>query len=74
MGELENGDFAVGVINWSGISSKENFVLKLSDLGLNGSFSVRDLWQHKDIGTFSTEFTIPKIGVHEIKAFRLSKS
>jgi alpha-galactosidase len=44
----------------------------LAQLGLNGSYKVRDLWSHKDMGTITNEFT-PSINNHGAGLYRFSK-
>jgi alpha-galactosidase len=43
-----------------------------SDLGVSGRQAVRDLWQHRDLGTFDSEFTttVPAHGAVLIKVGR----
>lgn len=54
--DLEDGSKAVGLFN-PGDGGVTKVVLKWSDLGINGSYIVRDLWRQKDLGTFDGEFT-----------------
>lgn len=59
---LSDGRTAVGLINSgeSPFSASVNF----SDIGYRGSVHVRDLWEHKDLGSFKSYTTIvPKHGV-----------
>ena len=44
----------------------------LADLGLSGSVTVRDLWQHKDLGTVKDTFIAENVPAHGARMFRLS--
>ncbi len=63
MKPLADGSKAVGLFNRSEwlMQMKVNF----SDMGISGSASVRDLWAHKDLGTFTGSFSaeVPRHGV-----------
>ncbi len=48
---LEDGSVAVGLFNLS--ESPRNMSVSLTDLGLDGSWKVRDLWRQKEIGSVS---------------------
>jgi len=69
--ELQGGDWAVGLYNKAVEGSTTvSFDFKL--LGLTGSFKVRDIWAHKDIGgniTGSFSATVP---YHGTAFFRLT--
>lgn len=60
---MENGSLTVGLFNRGEIES--TLTAKWSDLGLNGSQVVRDLWRQKDLGSFPSEFQakVPRHGV-----------
>jgi hypothetical protein len=49
--------------------SKEQIVLKASDIGITGKFKVRDIWRQKNLGIYSKEFSVkvPHHGVMLIK-------
>lgn len=63
--ELENGDYAVGIFNIAGYGKTpasyfrwgnekaKNFQLNFKDIGLIGSFNIRDVWRQKDLGKYS---------------------
>ena len=63
--ELENGDYAVGIFNIAGYGKTpasyfrwgneqaKNFQLNFKDIGLSGSFKIRDVWRQKDLGKYS---------------------
>jgi hypothetical protein len=55
--KLSNGNIAIGMFNRG---TKDGPVtLKWEDAKLIGPQKVRDLWQHKDLGTFDHELTLP---------------
>lgn len=51
-GQMSDGSYVVGMFNRE--DAGKSVTLNLSDLGLTGSWNVRDLWQHKDEGSTST--------------------
>jgi alpha-galactosidase len=64
---LEDGTIAVGLFNRGPEAASIAALWK--DLDLTGSQPVRDLWQQKDLGRFSTQFsaTVPRHGVVFVK-------
>jgi hypothetical protein len=60
--ELRDGSKAVGLFNRGNAAT--NVTLNWSDAGLEGMQTVRDLWQHKDMGSSDNQITIsvPKHG------------
>jgi alpha-galactosidase len=64
---LQGGGHAVGLFNRGDDTAK--VTAKWSDLGVTGSHAVRDLWDHKDLGKMSGEFSanVPSHGVVMIK-------
>ena len=54
--DLEDGSKAVGMFNRGLLDS--SVTAKWSDLCINGRHTVRDLWQQKDLGEFTDQFTI----------------
>jgi len=64
---LADGGFAVGLFNRGESAAK--ITAKWSDVGTKGSHKVRDLWQHKDLGSVNDEFSaeVPTHGVVMIK-------
>ena len=60
---LADGGHAVGLFNRGDASAKVS--ARWSDLGVNGSRKVRDLWAHADRGKFSEDYTVevPSHGV-----------
>lgn len=80
---LEDGSYAVGMFNINGYQktpqsyfrwgdeTPRNFTLDFSSLGLKGKWSLRDVWQQKNMGDFTKQFTtsIPHHGVVMIRMF-----
>ncbi|MEG1260527.1 MAG: glycoside hydrolase family 27 protein [Akkermansia sp.] len=69
--ELANGDLAVGFFNTG--DNKETFTVKLSDLGLSGTQSVRDLWKRATVGTTKDTVTI-ELNKHGVVLFLFKKA
>ncbi|MGI8960148.1 MAG: glycoside hydrolase family 27 protein [Bryobacteraceae bacterium] len=67
MKPLSDGSKAVGLFNldWGSMPMTVNF----AELGLGASVTIRDLWEHKELGVFHESFTatVPKHGVVMIK-------
>src|ERR1019366_3407230 len=68
--DLEDGSKAVGLFNRGDMAA--TVVAKWTDLGLNGTRAVRDLWRQKDLGHFKEEFkaTVPRHGVVLVRVSR----
>lgn len=66
---LADGNQAVGLFNRGESSLK--MTLQLATLGKHHSARIRDLWEHKDLGTIGDSYTatVPKHGVLMLKAF-----
>jgi alpha-galactosidase len=64
---LADGTMAVGLFN-QGLGATP-VTVRWSDLGLQGSQAVRDLWMRRDVGAFNDEFTatVPRHGVVFVK-------
>lgn len=48
IGQMSDGDWVVGLFNREDTSQRRS--IDFSTLGINGYASVRDLWEHKDLG------------------------
>jgi len=61
--DMSDGSKAVGFFNRGELDA--SYSAALSDLGLTGKQTVRDLWRQKDVGDFDTTYsmTIPRHGV-----------
>ena len=68
--QLANGDAAVVAVNFDDYQSWE-FNASLGRLGLFGSYEVRDLWEHSDLGVMTEVLPVPRIPRHGVKAYRL---
>jgi len=66
--DLEDGSKAVGMFNRGFLDS--SITAKWSDLGISGKYIVRDLWQQKDLGEFSDQFTT-QVSVHGAVMIRI---
>jgi alpha-galactosidase len=79
--DLEDGSKAVGLFftgnerknpvdyfQWDGAKSTK-ITLQGKDIGMNGSFTIRDVWRQKELGVFSSQFgaEVPYHGVVLIK-------
>jgi len=68
-GPLENGDWAVGIINW-GMSKIHNIEYELSELGIKTNSTIKDLWENTSQA--STKISIPLLKRHHMKLYRVS--
>ncbi|PVY43766.1 glycoside hydrolase family 27 protein [Pontibacter virosus] len=66
---LENGDYAVAILNRA--DKTQNYSIDWSALGLGGRYEVRDLWEHKTAG--KGKGWKGRVQSHETKLFRLRK-
>ena len=66
-GPLMSGQFAVILLNRS--TEPADITAKFADCGLREGevAAVRDIWAHKDIGTFTNEYTGEKVPGHGVK-------
>ncbi|MBS1729787.1 MAG: glycoside hydrolase family 27 protein [Bacteroidetes bacterium] len=67
---LANGDYAIAILNKSNESQEAD--LNFKDLGLEGNFVARDIWQYKDLAEKSTFHAL--VLSHETKLLRLRKA
>lgn len=66
---LSNGDNAIAILNRS--DSPQTTTINFSDLGLEGKYVIKDVWQHKNIN--KGKLWKDKVQSHETKLFRLKK-
>lgn len=66
---LANGDVAVAVLNRG--ETTQNYQLNFSQIGLTGTYTIRDLWMHQDLGKANRWNGL--IQSHETKVFRLKR-
>jgi alpha-galactosidase len=67
---LAGGDLAVGLLNRS--DSARTLKISWQALGISGSWKVRDLWEHKNLGPESAAFAA-MVPVHGCTVIRLSR-
>ena len=68
-GQMSDGDWIIGLFNRE--NSPKTFNLELGRLGIEGSWKVRDLWEHTDEGSATT--IKATVEPHGCKIVRLSK-
>jgi len=51
-----------------------NITVTFADVGLSGSVAVRDIWNLKDLGTFTTSYTAQNVPYHGTSFLRLTKA
>jgi len=70
---LANGDVAVVLYNRENDGMPANITAQWTDLGLRpgSSWTLRDLYQMKDLGTFTNRFSMP-VNTHDAIIYRLS--
>ena len=70
---LSNGSQAVLLFN-RGNTGSEPMTVKWSDIQLpvDRPAVVRDLWAHRDLGTFTGSYTSPNINAHEVLMLRIT--
>ncbi len=83
--ELENGEFAVGIFNIAGYGKTpasyfrwgneqaKSIQLNFKEIGLDGSFKIRDVWRQNDLGVFKRNI-ITSIPHHGVVMYRIKKS
>lgn len=67
MKPLADGSKAVGLFNRE--EGEMTMTLNFKEIGVTGPARLRDLWAHKDLGTFTDSFTtrVPQHGVLMLK-------
>ena len=63
-----DGSYTVALFNLGGSSA--NVTANWSNLGFSGSATVRDLWSHTDLGTFSNSFSAT-LNTHGSRLFKV---
>ncbi len=69
-GRMQNGDYVVALFNRD--DNSQSMSVNLNDMGISGTYKVRDLWQHADEGTTSDAITAT-IPAHGCKVVKLTK-
>ena len=72
-GPLSNGSYAVLLFNRADTGS-EPMAVQWSDIGIPADHAavVRDLWAHKDLGTFTGSYTSPNIDHHAVMMLKIT--
>jgi alpha-galactosidase len=68
---LSDGSWAVGLLNRND-SENKNIRIGWSELGINGKWKIRDLWEHKESGSFSDYFE-KNVKPHQCVVLRIFK-
>jgi alpha-galactosidase len=68
---LFDGTHAVGLVN--GSDDNETITVKWSDIGVKGKQPVRDLWLHKDVGSFSDSYSV-EVPAHGCVLLKVGKA
>ena len=69
--EMADGSKAVGLFN-TGAAGAQTVTVKFTDLKLEGSQHVRDLWRQKDLGKFEGEFSL-QVAPHSGELVRIAR-
>ena len=67
---LLDGSMAVGLINGGAVAT--TMTVTWTELGLTGSWAVRDLWLHKNVGEFTDRYTV-EVPVHGAALLRIGR-
>ena len=67
--ELKDGSRAVGLFNRGGNGAE--VTLNWDEAALSGNWTARDLWQHKDLGTFDAKLAL-QVPAHGAVLLKLS--
>ncbi len=72
-GPLAGGSQAVLLLN-RGTSGSEPITVKWTDIGFpaDKAATIRDLWAHKDLGSFTGSYTSPNIDFHSVMLFNIT--
>lgn len=67
-----NGDGTYNVALFNLGTKSATITVNWSDIGLNGPASVRDLWSHKELGTFEKDYTPIELEPHASRLFKVT--
>jgi len=71
---LENGDIAALVLNDNDTLTLDiELTWDMLDVDSDTTLSLRDLWQHKELGTYTEAWTAVSVPVHGCRMLRISK-
>lgn len=68
-GQMTNGDYVLGIFNRD--DNAKSVTVNFADLGISGSYNIRDLWRHADEGAATS--VSANIPAHGCKIVKLSK-
>jgi alpha-galactosidase len=68
--ELDDGSYAVLLLNRGAATANITFSPRADLQAPMDSYSVRDLWQHRDMGAYEIPFTA-EVQSHEARVFRI---
>jgi alpha-galactosidase len=71
MRDLHDGSKAVGIFNLGDVTRKGT--INLQDIKLEGSQKIRDLWLHRDLGKFTSQFNY-EVPSHGVILLKITKS
>lgn len=66
----DDGSYTVALFNLG--KTDTDVTAKWSDIGLDGSATVRDLWTHKDLGTAKGSFTASDLPIHGARLLKVT--
>lgn len=69
-GQMKDGSWVIGLFNRE--DETENRSVSLSQIGISGTWNVRDLWKHAD-ETFVTDKIEAEVPAHGCKIVKLNK-
>lgn len=65
-----DGTYTVAVFNLGRTDS--DITVDLSDIGLDGSATVRDLWERERVGSFDEQFVVEDVPIHGARLFEVT--
>jgi alpha-galactosidase len=65
-----DGSYTVALFNLG--RTDKDITANFSDIGLTGSATVRDLWDHKDLGRFTSRFTAAGVPIHGVRLLKVT--
>ncbi|MDQ1544048.1 MAG: alpha-galactosidase [Actinomycetota bacterium] len=65
-----DGSYTVALFNLG--QTEKDVTANWSDIGLKGAASVRDLWSHKNLGSFSGKFTAKDVPIHGVRLLKVT--
>jgi hypothetical protein len=65
-----DGSYTVALFNLG--QTEKDITANFSDLGLSGTATVRDLWNHRDLGKANGSFTADDIPIHGVRLLKIT--